>query len=236
MHFLHVGKTGGTAIKFALKPYQVTSRHALVLHGHRFTLREMPRGDKALFCLRNPVSRFISGFYSRQRQGKPRHFERWTPEEEVAFSQFETPNQLALALSSAIAAERLHAERAMRNIRHVRNLYSEWFESEKYLLSRSADIFFIGFQETLAEDFETLKSKLGVPPTVKLPEDDIRAHRNPGHLDKKLDAQAIENLTRWYAEDFRFVALCQEIRGLASKERISEGDVTGAASELFFPT
>ena len=236
MHFLHVGKTGGTAVKSALKPYQVTSRHALVLHGHRFTLREMPRGDKAIFCLRNPVSRFISGFYSRQREGKPRHFVRWTLDEELAFAQFETPNQLAVALSSAIDAERLRAESAMRSIGHVRNLYSQWFESEKYLLSRASEIFFIGFQETLAEDFETLKTKLGVPPTVKLPDDDIGAHRNPEHLDKKLDEQAIENLNRWYAEDFRFFRLCQEIRGRVLKEGTFEGNLTAAARELFFPT
>jgi hypothetical protein len=235
LHFLHIGKTGGTAIKSALKPHQVTSRHAIVLHGHRFTLREMPRGDKAIFCLRNPVTRFISGFYSRQRQGQPRHFERWTPEEAVAFAQFETPNQLAVSLSSTNNAERLHAESAMRNIGHVRNLYSQWFESEEYLLSRASDIFFIGFQETLADDFETLKLMLGVPATVKLPDDDIGAHRNPAHLDKKLGVQAIENLHRWYAEDFRFFNLCREIRGLVLKERISEANA-GAAREHIFPT
>jgi hypothetical protein len=236
LHFLHVSKTGGTAIKHVLKAYRVTSGHAIVLHGHRFTLREMQNGDKAVFCLRSPTSRFVSGFYSRQRQGQPRYFEPWKPDEKIAFAQFQTPNQLALALSSVDDAERLRAEKAMHSIAHVNNGYAKWFESEEYLLSRLPDIFFIGFQETLAEDFETLKSKLGLPSTLKLPTDDITAHRNPEHLDKKLDKQAIENLNRWYADDFRFVALCQKIRGLSSQRGISQGDLAGATDELFSPT
>jgi hypothetical protein len=196
----------------------------------------MPEGDGAVFCLRSPTSRFISGFYSRQRQGQPRYFERWTPDEKIAFEEFQTPNHLALALSSADAAARLRAEKAMRSIEHVKNGYAKWFESEEYLLSRLSDIFFIGFQETLAEDFEILKSKLGLPFNLKLPTDDITAHRNPEHLDKKLNEPAIENLNRWYADDFRFLALCQKIRGLSSQRGISEGDLADAADELFSPT
>jgi hypothetical protein len=236
LHFLHVGKTGGTAIKHALKAYRATSVHAIVLHGHRFTLREMPKGDGAVFCLRSPTSRFVSGFYSRQRQGQPRYFKPWTPDEKIAFAQFQTPNHLALALSSADDAERLRAEKAMRSIEHVKKGYAKWFESEEYLLSRLPDIFFIGFQETLAEDFETLKSKLGLPSNLKLPTDDITAHRNPEHIDKNLDEQAIENLNRWYADDFRFFALCQKIRGLSSQRGISQDDLAAAADELFSPT
>jgi len=236
LHFLHVSKTGGTAIKHVLKAHRVTSVHAIVLHGHRFTLREMPKGDGAVFCLRSPTSRFVSGFYSRQRQGQPRYFGPWTPDEKIAFAQFQTPNHLALALSSADDAERLQAEKAMRSIEHVKSGYSKWFESEEYLLSRLADIFFIGFQETLAEDFETLKSKLGLPSSLKLPTDDITAHRNPDHVDKNLDAQAIKNLNRWYAEDFRFFALCQKIRGLGSQRGISKNDLAAAVDELFSPS
>ena len=103
LHFLHVRKTGGTAIKYALKPCLVTSGHYIVLHGHRFTLREVPKGDQAIFCLRNPISRFVSGFYSRLRQGQPRNLVPWTPDEKASFSRFDTPNRLALALSSTAA-------------------------------------------------------------------------------------------------------------------------------------
>lgn len=235
LHFLHVGKTGGTAIKHALKDYRVTSRHAIVLHGHRFTFGEVPKGDKVIFCLRSPASRFVSGFYSRQRQGQPRYFVRWTPDEKIAFAEFQTPNGLALALSSADDGERLRAETAMRGISHVKSRYTQWLGSERYLLSRLPDIFFIGFQETLTEDFETLKSKLGVPSHVSLPTDDITAHRNPEYLDKKLSEQAMENLKRWYADDFTLFALCQRIRGLSLKKQVSVGDLGSTGDEILFP-
>jgi Sulfotransferase family len=229
LHFLHVGKTGGTAIKHALKAYRVTSGHVLVLHGHRFTLGEVPNGDKFFFCLRSPASRFVSGFYSRQRQGRPRYFVPWTPDEKIAFAEFQTPDSLALALSSADDGERRRAETAMRSIAHVKSGYAQWLGGEGYLLSRLPDVFFIGFQESLAEDFEALKLKLGLTANVKLPSDDVTAHRNPEHLDKRLSDHALENLKRWYADDFKLFALCQRIRRLTAKETIS----AGAVDELF---
>jgi hypothetical protein len=236
LHFLHVGKTSGTAIKHALKAHRVTSGHAIVLHGHRFTLREVPQGDQVIFCLRSPISRFVSGFYSRQRQGQPRYWVPWTPDEKVSFEQFETPNRLALALSSSVAKERANAEKAMRTIAHVKDGYAQWFDSEEYLLSRMEDIFFIGFQETVEEDFDAVKSRLGLPANIELPTDEITAHRTPDHLEKRLDPQALENLKAWYAEDFRFFALCRQIRGRTSKEQIPESDFAGAVDEMLLPT
>ncbi len=236
LHFLHVGKTGGTAIKHALKAHRVTPGHAIVLHGHRFTLSEVPKGDKAIFCLRHPISRFVSGFYSRQRQGQPRYWVPWTPDEKVIFERFETPNHLALALSSSVAEERSSAEKAMRTIAHVKDGYAKWFDSEQYLSSRTEDIFFIGFQETLAEDFDTLKSQLGLPANIALPTDEISAHRNPEHLDKKLDQQALENLKGWYAEDLRFFARSRQIRRPTSKEQVPESDLASALDEMLLPT
>jgi len=215
VHFLHVSKTGGSAIKHVLKPYRTTSRYTLVLHGHRTTLRIVPEGDKIVFCVRDPISRFVSGFYSRMREGRPRYFKRWSPGEEAAFRRFDTPNRLALALSSADLEEKLQAERAMHSIGHVRDSYRKWFESEAYLLSRIRDILFIGFQERLTQDFELLKSKLGLPPEIRLPADDRIAHRNPDHLDKKLDPQAIENLRRWYAADIQLYDFCRRIARFA---------------------
>jgi hypothetical protein len=232
LHFLHVGKTGGTAIKYALKPYQVTPAHAIVLHGHRFTLREMPKGEKAMFCLRDPASRFVSGFYSRRRQGRPRYCVPWTPAETIAFAEFPTPNRLAVALSSADDEERRRAETAMRNIGHLNSKYAQWLGNEEYLLTRLQDIFFVGFQETLADDFETLKLKLGLPLHLKLPTDEIAAHRNPEYLDKRLNDEAMKNLKRWYADDFRLFALCQRIHRLTSKKK--EGDLAGIANVQSF--
>ncbi len=209
VHFLHIGKTGGMAIRHALKPYRETARFKIRRHGHRQTLRDIPQGEGVIFFLRDPLTRFASGFNSRLRRGEPRHHNPWTAAEQEAFSRFDTPNRLATALSSDDEDTRYRARRAMKDISHVNAPYWRWFESEEYFLSRLDDIFFIGFQETLSADFQSLKLKLGLPQSVSLPTDDKLAHRNPLFLDRTLDAEAVANLKAWYAEDIQFYMQCK---------------------------
>lgn len=211
VHFLHLGKTGGSAVKHAIETCRNPHMcYVLYLHPHETTLRDVPEGHKFFFLLRDPVSRFVSGFYSRQRQGQPRYYLRWSAGEKTAFERFESPNALGRALCSADPGERAAAEAAMRSIMHVKDSYWNWFESRDYFLSRLPDLFFIGFQEQLAEDFEVLRNKLFLP-CLTLPQDDLFAHRNPAELDRSLDPEALANLKRWYADDYAFVELCHDI-------------------------
>jgi hypothetical protein len=214
VHFLHIGKTGGTAIKYVLERQQNTKQYSFVLHSHETTLRDVPKGEYVIFFLRDPITRFTSAFYSRQRQGQPRYFSPWSTEEESAFQRFDTPNKLAGALSSDDQGQRSAAAGAMQSIEHVRTSYWKWFENEPYFRSRLSDIFFIGFQETLDSDFESLRLKLGLGCGLNLPVDDIEAHKNPGHLDRSLDEVALRNLREWYAADYEFLSLC---KGLAER-------------------
>lgn len=209
VHVLHIGKTGGTAVKHALKPYRRTGRYVIRLHSHNVSLRDVPEGEYVVFFLRDPINRFISGFYSRQRQGMPRRFCPWSKDENMAFQKFATPNELAVALSSADKEEKNHALRAISSVEHVKSSYWDWFEDESYYLSRLPDIFFVGFQEDLSADFDILKSELGLPPGVSLPADDIRSHKTPGGFDRTLEEKAVENLKKWYARDYEFIRLCQ---------------------------
>jgi len=211
VHFLHLGKTGGSAVKHAIEHCRNPHLcYVLYLHAHETTLRDVPRGHKFFFFIRDPLSRFVSGFYSRQRQGRPRYYLRWTPGERTAFERFESPNALGLALSSADPGERAAAEAAMRSILHVKDSYWNWFESREYFIERLPDLFFIGFQEQLAEDFEVLRNNLFLP-CLSLPEDEVLAHRNPPGLDRTLEPEAAANLRRWYASDYAFVELCNDI-------------------------
>lgn len=212
-HFLHIRKTGGTAVKAAFAPHAISGHFGILLHPHDVTLRHIPQKDGVFFFLRDPLSRFVSGFYSRQRQGKPRYYRPWSPQEAQAFSRFDSPNALGLALASRNADERAEAEQAMRDIRHVNSSYWDWFESEAYLRSRQADVFFVGTQERLNADFDCLRQKLGFP-ALELPTDEMRAHRSPPSLNRALDAAAAAALREWYAEDYRFVRLCQELFGV----------------------
>jgi hypothetical protein len=210
-HLLHIGKTGGTATKKALKGYEHAGDYELVLHEHQATLKDIPFGEKVIFFVRDPISRFVSGFYGRQRQDLPRHNAPWTPDEEIAFRRFTTPNELALALSSDDQERREAAVHAIQSIDHLKAPHWTWFTDERYFAFRRSDILLIGFQQTLTEDFALLKNILNLPEDVSLPEDDVAAHRNPGHVDKSLDAQAIRNLKIWYARDYQFLGICRDV-------------------------
>jgi len=211
VHFLHIGKTGGTAVRHALREHPVTRRFVIRLHPHEVKLRDVPVGEGVIFFVRDPITRFVSAFYSRQRQGQPRYLSPWSPAEKEAFDYFTTPNQLAVALSSSDDAERTRAVKAMRDISVVKDSYWTWFESAEYFESRVADIFFVGFQERLTEDFEAVKARLALPPATSLPADDVQAHRNPAHLDRKLEDRAVANLQEWYKDDFRFIRICNAL-------------------------
>lgn len=198
-------------MKAALQPHTQDGQFFIFLHKHETFLQDLLPGERAVFFLRDPVTRFVSGFNSRLRQGRPRYSVPWTPTEKTIFERFATPNALALALSSENAEERAAAESAMRGIRHVREHFAQWFGSEMDFLARLPDVFFIGFQETLAQDFEKLKTKLGLPAEILLPTGEVAAHKTPENFDRKLSPLAVENLQRWYRDDIRFYQLCQRL-------------------------
>src|SRR3954469_17965151 len=98
-HLLHIGKTGGNALKHALCPYNTGGSLDIVFHPHAVGLSDVPVGESVLFMLRDPVNRFVSGFNSRRRRGRPLNNAEWNRDEAAAFAAFPTANDLAEALS-----------------------------------------------------------------------------------------------------------------------------------------
>ena len=76
--------------------------------------------------LRDQVNRFVSGFNSRRRRGRPLNNAEWDRNEAVAFAAFPTANDLAEALSVAQDSRRAAAIAAMRGIYHVKSSYADW--------------------------------------------------------------------------------------------------------------
>ena len=208
--FIHIRKTGGTAIKSAIRPY--ADGRSLVLGQHDLTLVDVPAGAGAIFCVRHPCQRFVSGFNSRIRKGQPRHYFEWTADEAWAFSRFPTANALAEALSSTNAAFRADAERAMIGIAHTGLRLSFWLLSASYVRKRQNDILWIGHQPSLTADFEALKPLLDLPADAALPADDIGAHRTPAGYETVLSPTGEANITTWYRKDFDIYSACLELR------------------------
>lgn len=212
VHFLHIRKTGGTALKHALGDHQVTPNCVLYLHPHRIRMLDVPTRHRAMFVTRDPVSRYVSGFGSGLRQGAPSRHVAWSKDEALAFSRFSDPNSLALALNPAHPkhAEALHA---MQSIPHIRSSYWDWFGDEEALAAREDAIFFIGRIESFEADFEALKGQLGLPPELTLPLDPRASNRGASQSTPPvLEPMAIELLKSWYRRDYDFLAYCERWR------------------------
>jgi hypothetical protein len=210
IHFLHIGKTGGMAIKHALQP--VARSHGILLHTHEVSLRQIGAGDRVIFSIRSPIARFVSGFNSRLRRGLPTLISAWKFGEEEAFARFPTPNALAEALSSADHTMQDAARRAMLVIEHVRSSYTDWLFSLPYVEERKETILCILDTESLAADFEILKRKLDLPEDVRLPENPIKAHRTPAGFITGISDRARQNLECWYAKDLAFYQYLSGLR------------------------
>ena len=227
IHFLHIGKTGGSAIKEALKRaikqqdvYANTNKlkddteldfkslsgrfDKIVLHGHAKTLKQIPESDWFFFCIRNPISRYMSGFGSRKRQGQPRYNIPWNIKEKRAFKHFKTSNELAEALSSENPKTRRRAKQAMRNIKHVKSSLSRWIINTSYFEKRKNNLLCILEQETLAEDFQNLLQNLEFQAQLSLSSDKAITHQaNTEESNAPLSDLAITNLRQHYAQDLK---------------------------------
>ena len=203
VHLLHISKTGGTALKYALQGNLTTKTSTIFLHEHDWHLRDIAPGQKAVMFFRHPIPRFVSAFCSRRRCGRPRYDVPWNRPEAAAFAQFASPNQLARALSSHEPAQCAAAHAAMNGIRLLNDSFFKWIESDEYFASRAPDILLVGFQETLAADFNALKRLLQLPSRLELPADSWSGHRSPP-ADVRLDETATANLAVWYAQDIAF--------------------------------
>jgi hypothetical protein len=204
--FLHVGKTGGSAVKAALRPVATAGPFRLDLHGHQFTLAQVKPDEVFFFATRDPVKRFVSAFYSRRRGGAPPSRDPWSPAERLAFERFDTANDLAERIDSED-----EARAAMDQIVHIRSHYSAWFGTPDEFLARRPSLLMVLRLEHLDDDFPHLLRKLGLEDRAALPDDRYRSHRGPEGVDRSLSDRAVANLQEWYRDDIEFVALCDEL-------------------------
>lgn len=73
VHYIHVGKTGGTSVKVALMSFgRKTRTHYFCLHGHGFRLKDVPEGDVVIITVRDVDAREHSAY--RARKWKADHY------------------------------------------------------------------------------------------------------------------------------------------------------------------
>lgn len=201
IHFLHVGKAAGTQIKHLAEQ----SDEQIIVHRHDTRLRDIPRSAPYFFSIRNPVSRFYSGFYSRKRKGRPVYDVPWTKCEAVAFRDFDHANDLAEALFEP--GERgVQATQAMISIRHTGQNLVSWFFLQGNIFEVWPPLWIIR-QEQFEQDFDEFLNRAGLERPAAPPAD--RLHANDYSDTPPLSELAKEKLRRWYAQDFAFYDACE---------------------------
>lgn len=203
VYFLHIGKAAGSQVKQMMAQVNA-ARSDIYLHGltHDVALAELPEPSDYFFSIRDPISRFRSGFYSRKRRGRPLNDIAWTPHEETAFANFEHAADLAEALF-APSEEGLKAAAAMKSIRHTAQDQIDWFALAGDIFTTRPPVWVLR-QEHLEQDLKILLDRLGVDFAPEARKDVKGSHANDYSGIPDLTEKGIANLRRWYAQDFAF--------------------------------
>ena len=196
MNFIHIGKTGGSAITESIKQFigKDTDYGKFVISGHG---GKLTNEGKYIFFVRNPIDRFVSAYLSGFREGKPRYHYPWSPMEKKYFTMFPTPNQLAESLY-----ENEDANEAMKHLRHVNTSLTHFLGDSTNIQKCKDNIIFVGTTENLSEGFTTIKKILNIE--TGLVTDEIKTHKTPNqysHL-KKISPKGVENIRKYYNEDY----------------------------------
>jgi hypothetical protein len=212
IHFLHIGKNAGTQVSnISSQLHALPTKRKIIKQNHDVFLKNIPERDDYFFSIRNPISRFKSGFYSRKRKGQRRIYAEWSAHDELSFSEFEHANDLAESLFETGEYGR-KAWGSMKSIRHTAQNQSDWFYSCGNFLRVRPPIWIIR-QESFEKDIR--KFIFLAFPDVNLSDidfsvDHISSHANNYSSIPPLSKKANENLTAWYAQDLSFYDMCND--------------------------
>lgn len=211
IHYLHIGKCAGTQVlTLAQSVNALRPRKRILKRSHDVYLKHLPANAEYFFSIRDPLSRFRSGFYSRKRKGQPRNYFEWSADDEQAFSDFAEANDLAESLfeDGDLGAK---AWSAMKSIRHVAQNQSDWFYCRGNFLKIRPPIWILR-TEHFDKDLKTFleRADLGVPTdALQASDDPIDRHSNDYKSIPDLSDKALKNLKTWYAQDIAFYQTCE---------------------------
>lgn len=202
--FIHIGKCGGTEVLRHLNSKIIKEIHweenPKLWHNYTET--------KWILWIRNPFARFVSAFWYSwngvhlpcrnddcphkpiqefEAKGIPTH----TDTQKLGFNIFNSPNELAEALSSDNVKTRELAIYMMRHGgEHLPNSLATYLDNGNWL-DNNKNIVFVGHCENMDDDILKLKQKLG-DKLIKIKQ--VMHSRRGVKSDKYLSNKAIKNL------------------------------------------
>mmetsp|Transcript_87296 Transcript_87296/g.159556 ORF Transcript_87296/g.159556 Transcript_87296/m.159556 type:complete len:390 (+) Transcript_87296:269-1438(+) len=203
-----------------------------------------------VFVVRAPVHQFVSGWLSTYRRGcdpakdlrckswaKDDNVEGlddyykstmkfpWFPGERASMELFPTPDALACNLSSDAPGVAAQAANGMNSINHACDDISYYLGGLDGIQKSVSQVLFVGRTEHLNDDYKNLtlllsaRNSFSAEPAQELP----RVHSNDD-IDpefKSLSRCAVQNLHKWYAEDYKIIDFLRA-QGLLEKSYVDE--------------
>jgi len=209
VNFLHITKCAGTEIARYIQVLNNTSSNISIRkHWHDVNLNDIPETEGYFFSIREPITRFVSEFYSRKKQGRPRYNNPWSFHETAAFAHFPHANLLAESLFlSNLEGEQAH--NAMKSIGFVWKNQVDWFSQQENFLKLRPPLYIIR-QENFHTDLSILLRKLGFENNPYLEQDTTLSHMNDYSDAPPLSDLAIANLKLWFKQDIDFYKVCSD--------------------------
>ncbi len=212
--FLHIPKTGGSGVaRFGRRIVARGYRFPCVFgHGWKVEqiLTHFPE-MRLCFILRDPLSKMISGFNSRLRQGRPTYNRVWSPNslwspaEAAAFAMLPSARDLLDAILSEDEFRQSSLAYAMHAIRHLRWDYPFYFKDVATVRARSDRFALIGDISNVAGFIERIAILSGVPAglAAELYEKRHEAGGKSGDPLAELSAEQIERIRLHLRKDYR---------------------------------
>ena len=204
LHFIHVGKCGGTAIMYN---FMKNGIHLEQYHLNRPN-NETIKQKYFLLWIRNPLSRFVSAFYHAKNtlQGDESLIPYRKDKKSFVFSEtydnlisrFETANDLALNLSRGHLHNRKNAmDCVFSGEEHILKGLGYYTYNGDFI-HKNKNRIFVGRLEHFEQDLKYfVESKLKVPFTLHM---DNKIRENKNNNDKSLSQEAIDNLIAFYQD------------------------------------
>ncbi len=202
--YLHIPKTGGTAIRSAIESAGTAGDSSAVRYfGHGSSLDQLREHD-VVFVIRDPIERVISAFYSRRRMGRPRYNSAHTPGEAVTFGRWPELEPLI----RDVAAGDPDAQSAWQAVPHLRPL-SAWLVDTEAI--EAASIAYIAHLPTLDREWLVICGIWEISEASELPTSTVAAHRAP-ERPPDLSQKARNALRLLLEDDYRLYSRCLDVR------------------------
>lgn len=200
IHFIHIGRTGGSVLRDALLKINLTQKkYFFCVYGHDFQAFNLKKKDKYIIIFRDPLKRFVSSFYSRKFKNISSYTKTKLPkEEENILNTFQHANDLAESLCSNDENVKKKAIQAISTLKNVKDKYIHYINLK---FMKKHPPLFIFKTESLEDDFSKFIKFLDIKTDISLSKDKNIMKKNDYKNIPNLSNLSVSNLTKWYKDD-----------------------------------